>query len=352
MKRLASKKNIAARLLGSARLMDSVAGTRRNAIRILAYHRVLTRQRVDGNCGSPFPFDDGVISATTESFRSQMDYVKRNFDVVSFRDLYAVEVNGGALPRRPMIVTFDDGYRDNYTDAFPVLKELGIPATVFVATRHVGSRSLFWWDVVAYCLKATQRREIRLGEISGDAVPLDTQDRRRAAIEQVLTWMKTVPEEIKTGFAQRLPGALGVALEPDVADGMHLSWDEIREMAHWGIEFGSHTVTHPVLSNVDDRQLDREIRDSKAALERELHTEVLVFSYPVGGLGRFDSRAMAAVARAGYRYAVSYVEGVANFADGNRYALPRIHVEADHSLNLFRANMRFPSLMLRSAARQ
>jgi peptidoglycan/xylan/chitin deacetylase (PgdA/CDA1 family) len=338
-----NKRDIAAALLGSG-LTGIIARGPRKAIRILAYHRVLDESTSD------FLFDDGVISATTQAFYNQMNYVRRNFDVISFQDLHAIESEGKALPDRPLIITFDDGYRDNYTNAFPVFKEFRIPATVFVEIGHTRLRSLYWWDLIAYCFKTTARTGIILDQISADLLPLRTARDRRSAIEHVLRWIKRVPERTKAQFIEDLPGALGVSITSGLADGMHLSWGEIREMADCGIEFGSHTVTHPVLSNVDDARLEREVFDSKTALERQLHKEVIVFSYPVGGKGNFDSRARAAVARAGYKYAVSYVDGVAGRVGIDRYALPRIHVEADHSLNLFRANLSFPSLMLGRAA--
>jgi len=349
---LPSKTNIAAAFLGCAGPMETIAHSDRNALRILAYHRVLSPDTARPGGGmAGFAFDDGVISASTEGFYRQMSYVQRNFNVVSFKDIYAAERQAGALPPRPLIVTFDDGYRDNYTNAFPVLKELGVPATIFVATSHMGSKSLFWWDLVAYCINTTERTDLTLDEISGHALPLGTSCERRVAIARVLAWVKMVPEKTKARFVRDLPAALGVEIPPDLSVAMHLSWDEIREMADCGIEFGSHAVSHPVLSKVDDDQLEREVVDSKAALQRELGKEAIVFSYPVGGQGNFDARTRAAVIRAGYKYAVSYIEGVGRTVDLDRYAMPRIHVEADHSLNRFRANLRFPSLMLRSAAR-
>src|SRR5215471_10371293 len=344
MKPWPSKRSIVAGLAGGSGLMETVARFQGTAVRILAYHRVLP---ASSESGRPFLFDEGVISATTESFYRQMDYVRRNYDVITFRDLLAIEERRIAAPRRPLIITIDDGYRDNYTEAFPVLKQFGIPATIFVATGHMSRKSLFWWDLVAFCLKSTEKLAIVLDEISNDALPLGSHGDRRRAIERVLGWMKKAPENERARFAKELPGALEVAMPSDIADRMHLSWDEIREMADQGIEFGSHTVTHPVLANVDDDRVEDEVFESKKAIERELGREAIVFSYPVGAAGNFDSRSVASVARAGYRYAVSYVEGVVS-GTANRFAMPRIHIEADHSLNLFRANLRFPGLMLRN----
>src|SRR5262249_31863190 len=206
-------------------LIGALAPAEPGALRILAYHRILDQS----DAHLPFLFDDGVISASTASFRSQMDYVRRNFDVISFSDLCDIEGSCGCRPRRPLIVTFDDGYRDNYTEAFPVLKELGIPATVFVTTAHMGSNSLFWWDLVAFCFKTTERTGIILDEIAVEELDLRTLAGRQSAVGRVLRWMKTVPDGVRTRFIENLPHALGVVLTTDQAIGMHLSWDEIRE---------------------------------------------------------------------------------------------------------------------------
>jgi peptidoglycan/xylan/chitin deacetylase (PgdA/CDA1 family) len=118
-------------------------------------------------------------------------------------------------------------------------------------------------------------------------------------------------------------------------------------MAAYGIEFGSHTSSHPVLANVDPDSLEEEIAGSKRTIERELGREVIAFAYPVGGKGHFTGPVQEVVKRANYRYAVSYEEGLAGDDWQDRYALPRIHIESDHSLSLFRANLMFPQAMLR-----
>ena len=222
MRSLPGKREIGAELLGRGSLMG-IARAQRNTIRILAYHRVLP-----GNCAewcpvSPnFIFDDGVVSATSEAFRNQMGFVRRNFDVISFRDLYYIESRGLGLPARPLIITFDDGYRDNYTNAFPVLKEFGIPATIFVATGHIGSNTLFWWDLVAYCFKIAAPSEVLLEEVSVEPLCLGTLGGRRSAIDRVLKWMKRVPDEVRARFVERLPEVLGITITPALGQGMHL----------------------------------------------------------------------------------------------------------------------------------
>jgi peptidoglycan/xylan/chitin deacetylase (PgdA/CDA1 family) len=339
-----SKRELAARFLGNrlTGLAWRSPGTGARALRILAYHRVL-----DDDPAS-FDFDEEVISATTESFYDQMRFARSNFDVISFEELRRIEMEGRRVPARALIITFDDGYRDNYTNAFPVLKEMRLTATIFLATAHIGERKLFWWDAISYAAKHTPRGEALLPEISAAPFALRTPAERRALADEILRWIKQVPESMKREFLEKLAARLEVDLSGWLAEGMHLTWEEVNLMSRHGIEFGSHTVTHPILANVDEAQLEREIVESKQTIERKIGKPITAFAYPVGGRSRFNSLAQQAVARAGFSYAASYENGVAATGDFDRYAMPRIHVERGQSLSLFRANLMFPQLMLRS----
>jgi peptidoglycan/xylan/chitin deacetylase (PgdA/CDA1 family) len=359
-----SKRTMAAVLLGS-RVVRPIPGAGGNALRVLAYHRVLDDDPTS------FPYDEGVISASTCGFRGQMAFVAKNFDVVSFEDLLSFELERVHPPKRPLIITFDDGYRDNYTNAFPILRQAGLPATIFLAAGYIGKDRLFWWDLVAFCVKHTSRRTALLPEISLDPINLASISDKRGAIDAILRWVKQAPDEVKNRFVERLPEELEIDRASSDGAGMQLTWDEVRAMASGNIEFGGHTITHPILSNVTNDALETEISGSKTMIEKELGKEIIAFAYPVGGKGHFDGRVQAAVARSGFRYAVSYVNGLASLdqqfssnwpqrgasADEfstarttpDRFAMPRIHVEAADSMNLFRANLMFPKVMLSGA---
>jgi peptidoglycan/xylan/chitin deacetylase (PgdA/CDA1 family) len=360
------KRTLAAILLGS-RVARPIPGAGGNALRILAYHRVL-----DDDPGS-FPYDEGVISASTQGFRSQMAFVGKNFDVVSFEDLLSFEFERVRPPKRPLIITFDDGYRDNYTNAFPILRQAGLPATIFLAAGYIGNHRLFWWDSVAFCVKHTSRRTVTLPEISLDPISFASAADKRSAIDAILRWVKQAPDEIKNRFVERLPEELEIDQATGDAASMQLTWDEVRTMVAANIEFGSHTMTHPILSNVTSDALETEISGSKVMIEKELGKEIIAFAYPVGGKLHFNPRVQAAVARSGFRYAVSYINGLASLdrrlstsgpqpaasaagfsTDGlttdrrapDPFSMPRIHVEGGDSMNLFRANLMFPKVML------
>lgn len=308
-------------------------------LRILAYHRVLDGDQVS------FPFHEGLISVGAETFRKQMEFVRRHFDVVSFCDLYRCDLEGRPWPKHSLIVTFDDGYRDNFSNAFPILKALDLNATVFLVTDHIGRSKLFWWDAIAYCVKVTGRRSVSLADVSGQEVRLESAADRREAVELILRWIKRVPEDVKSRFLEMLSRTFDVELPESLAEGLFLSWDEVSRMASGGIEFGSHTMSHPVLANVSETQLRRELTESKLAIEERLGREVLVVAYPVGGPAMINESVKNAAALAGYKFAASYVDSPVFETELDRFALPRIHVEKEHSLSLFRANVMFPRLM-------
>ncbi|HLG14442.1 MAG TPA: polysaccharide deacetylase family protein [Blastocatellia bacterium] len=339
-----SKREMAARVLGNTltRKLWAWAGAGARALRILAYHRVL-----DADPQS-FAFDEDLISATTDGFRQQMQFARRNFDVVSFQDLYACDLECRPWPERALVVTFDDGFRDNYTNAFPILKALGLPATIFLATGHVGRSKLLWSDAIAYCFKRTSVREVTLREVARQSLPLLSAGERKAAIECVLRWIKQAPEDTKRAFLGELSTRLNVEVDDSLAEGMHLTWEDARTMAADQIEFGSHSVSHPILANVDPARLEDELRESKRTIEEHLGREVIALAYPVGGPSAYNRRVQEAAAICGYKYAMSYEEGVAAAGACDPFAMPRIHVERDHSLDLFCANLMFPQVMLRN----
>ncbi len=336
-----SKRELAARVLDNAiaRNLSWVAKGNVKGLRILAYHRVF-----DADVKS-FAFDDGVLSASIEDFYEQMKFVRRHFEVISFADLHCLEQENRRWSERALIVTFDDGYRDNYINAFPILKELGIPATIFLVTSHIGQQRLFWWDAICYCVKQTPLAAKVFKEMPDEHLEFTNAAQRQQAITRILKWAKQTPDELRRALVDDLPAALHVEL-PSVA-GMHLNWDEVRDMAATGIEFGSHTVTHSVLANVSAEQLDWEMSASKKVIEQQLGKEVLAIAYPAGQQGRFNQGTKDAAAKHGYRYAVSYDEGIVQQKNFDRLAMPRIHVEREQTRSLFRANLCFPKLMLR-----
>lgn len=251
--------------------------------------RVLTYHRVDDPERTP-ELDPALISATPDDFRRQMEHLRRWYHPVALGEVLEAFQGGGALPQRAVHVTVDDAYRDFRDIAWPILRELGIPVTVFVATAYAGDggRS-FWWD---------RLHRARLRGTSGEW----RRRVRRAAVEHgVETSREGVEESDIRDLLRLLPHDEMERLVDDACreaavdvNGRSrptvLGWDELRKLASEGVAFGAHTRHHVALSRVDEERARREIRGSFEDLERELGRGARTLAYPYGVCNRSVAR--------------------------------------------------------------
>ena len=307
------------------------------SIRILNYHRINYPNAIGA-------LDQEVLSATPELFDDEVGFCRKHFDLISFADLRG-SLNGSVrLPRRPLIITFDDGYRDNYQHAFPILKSHGVSAMFFVAVGFIGTTQVFWWDTVARAVKAHKGERLRC-VFGGEQIEYSTQsvEARLETIKSILRRLKSLPNRERLDTVTRLSQAS--SSDVSSSGGEIMTWNEVREMHAGGMEIGSHSMTHPVLARVEEEaQLRAEVAGSKAALEAALGSEVSVFSYPVGGASAIGPDVIREVQRAGYQFAVSYLPGVNNpSTQMDRYSLRRLHVDG-LDLTEFRARLVLPTI--------
>lgn len=333
-----TNKHRAAALLARSQLLrfpERLRG-RRGYLTILAYHRVLD---IDPE---RYPYDEDVVSATPEAFDEQMAYVRANFDVVTFSEL-DLALAERRVPARPLIISFDDGYRDNYLEALPILHRHGLRAVVYLATGYVGGTDTFWHEKLVYWLKASNRPHIRFGA-AGEKLPLGAQ--RSATLRRVLTALKLVDERAHARLMAQIEEQVGCGLERrDLV--AFVSWDEVREMHASGIECGAHSVSHYNLAAISPECLHRELADSRAAIETQTGAAVVSLAYPFGGHEHHSEAVRMAAQTAGYQFGLSYVEGINPLAALDRYGLRRIHVEQDVDMDLFRSLLQWPVLFAR-----
>jgi peptidoglycan/xylan/chitin deacetylase (PgdA/CDA1 family) len=290
---------------------------------ILAYHRVC-----DIGDEAAFPFDPDLVSASCSAFAWQMQYLKDRYDPITFRTLLDSLDGKARLPARPVIVTFDDGYDDNYLNAFPVLRSLGMPATIFVSTGYIGSGKPFWFDLVAHILHHAPVGTLTVPDLDMSLTLGAGVDSRRAAASRLVGALKRVSNARRLNILDQLERQYAGAMKTTEFRLSHpLDWNQIREMSAAGIEFSSHTVSHPILSRLDDDDLERELTDSRQRLEQELGKPAPVLAYPVGGPEEFNDKVVRAAGAAGYRLGVSYMPGVNRLAGMDRFRLRRQHVE-------------------------
>jgi peptidoglycan/xylan/chitin deacetylase (PgdA/CDA1 family) len=279
---------------GRSRLPRLVGRPDRNA-QILIYHRV-------NNEGDPY-----FGGIPPKLFESQMAYLASRFTVLPLDDLVSA-LRERALPPNAVAVTLDDGYRDNYLEAFPILQRHSIPATVFLTTSAIGSDRPLWHDDVFSAFRETTAPALEAFGPQSIGGSLATVPDRLRVQREVLGYLRVVSDEERVEGVARLREALRVGPSRPVP-GLMLSWDEARAMSRGGIRFGSHTVSHPVLSRVGRDRARRELQDSKSAIEERLGLSVEGFAYPNGTPADFLPETKALVRECGYRFAVTTSPG-------------------------------------------
>lgn len=220
------------------------------------------------------------------------------------------------LPDDAVAVTFDDGYRDNYTAALPILRRYRVPATIYLTTGYLGSQR---WLPLNRLYDAIQRSTLRrlvlppeLASMGGASrgLPLASASERQQAVAYLKRCLKALPAARVEAAVDALCAALLARVDaPRGHEFDMLSWEEVRGMGP-EVEFGAHTVSHCILSRAEDEHVEAEIRTSKQDIERETGRAVLHFAYPNGHPADYDERAIAALRRHGYRTAVTTRYGI------------------------------------------
>ena len=298
----------------------------------LNYHRI--------GDGRKSIFDRGLWSATEEDFERQVRYLKANFDVISPRDVaYVVRVKRG----RHVLITFDDGYLDNYTAAFPILRSHGARATFFVATGFIDEPRLPWWDEIAWMVRASKKTSLTLPAFLAEPVAFDEPDRERA-VRALLRAYKELPGDRTFAYLEAVSEVTGTGRPPAgaVSGRLWMTWDMLREMHAAGMTIGGHTIHHPVLSRLTREEQYEEIGGCCARIAAELKAPVRAFAYPVGGRDAFNLDTRACLRHAGVRTAFSYYGGFRKLSDWDDYDINRIAIEQDMSFEQFRASVMFP----------
>ena len=277
-------------------------------------------------------YDRGVIEATPEQFEFQMGWLKRNFDVVRLEEAQEMIEDPRRLRHAHVLITFDDGYRDNYDLAFPILRDLGVPATFFLPTRFIGSHHLPWWDRAADLVRRASRRPVVLSYPRHLEVPGGTE----ASIQKVLGLYKDPATTDQARFLLELEQACGVSCGDSADERVFLSWDEAREMLRGGMSFGSHSHSHEILARMSPDEQRHELSLSRATLQKELGIAAEAFAYPVGAASTFNSATQAALLEAGYRVAFSYRGGANLAGEMSRFDVQRTRVGTDLNDDQFR----------------
>lgn len=328
--------------LGRSRLRRALGTARRGALKagyysgVLWAARRLTRIKKSGllillyhSIGRPAELDP-YLSVSEKHFAGQLEYLARHYEVMSLAHAVALIERGESLPKTAAAITFDDGYRDNYDKALPLLERHGCTATFFVSTAPLSDRRPLWPNELFLWFAETRaaRLELPAAALHGDrsTFELASARQRKAAFRSVEALLFRVGNAERERLIGEIAERLGVSRAADRP--AMLTWAQVKKMAAAGMTIGSHTATHPVLSTLTAEETMKELTASKAALEQELGRPVTLFAYPFGGPADFNRETQALVRKAGYTAACSTILGV-NESGANRLALKRVGVHDD-----------------------
>lgn len=281
---------------------------------ILTYHR--------------FSVDEHPLKISAGEFASHLDYLKKHTNVLPLSAVAESFSTGVKLPPNSVAITIDDGYSDAYEIAFPELRRFGLHATLFAITDFVEGKIWLWTDKMRYVLQQTSKGKVSLEFGNYDTIEADLfgDTQRLMVADNVNSILKKLPEAEKELKILEIARGLDVSI-PEIppAEFGAITWEMACDMDSNDLKIESHTVTHPILTNIDENRLKSEIRDSKEKLETNLNRPIEAFCYPNGV---FDEKVGKAVESAGYKYAVTTRSGFVRNS-GNGFLLNRVDAHAD-----------------------
>ncbi len=289
----------------------------------------MTYHRVDEPGARPY-LHPGLISATPDVFEAQLAELARRANPIGLADLRTAMRGGRRLPPRPVLVTVDDAYEDFAEHAWPRLRRLGIPVTLFVPTAYPGDPARrFWWDRLSHALRTSPKSAL---EVNGVRHDLGDERSRLATFRRLRTIVKTAPHERAMTMVEDWCATLGL---PDAPSGI-LDWAMLRDLAAEGVTMAPHSQTHPLLTRVDATALAGEIGGSREDLERELGPVAPVFAYPSGD---HDDTVVDAVAALGFEAAFTTERGLIDLRTAEPFRLRRINVGGGTSIAALRLQL-------------
>lgn len=328
------------RSVASDVLMRMRAAIPRKSLVILTYHRLVD---------SDTDLDEGVISATAKEFSQQLDLLARTQNVLTMNDLRRVLDGDLELPNNSVMITFDDGYRDNYELALPALVHYGLQATFFVTTGFVEAPQLPWWDRISYILKLTKVPRIRLEYPRPIHLRLsDAQERLHAKKTLLHLFKQVVGLDYVRFFAELEEQAQVFVDEPHLAKELFMNWEEVRRMHLSGMEIGAHCHSHRVLETIQSEEAIEELAYCQKLILENVGISPRSIAYPVGHspVSR-GSQLFSSLMQLGYDVGFTFLPGCVDtttpFSSVDRYNLPRLPVARGPG-NYFKTSLLVPKV--------
>ena len=298
----------------------------RPLLRVLAYHRI--DETVANDAYYP-----GLISATPSQFAAQVQCIAERYHVCSMPDVVAAAQKKSKLPPESVLLTFDDATRDFAIHAWPVLKSVGLPATVFVPTAYPDNHNLhFWWDRL-YRAVLCSPQDTQISTPAHGRICLTSPTQRRRVFRQLKEYLKSIPHSEFQHVMTDITGAANVA---DPEHNNVLSWKALRALQEDGVTLAPHTHSHPMLNRLPLDEIRHEVQMSCKVLTSEVKDVSRTLAYPAGGV---SDDAVLAMASERIDLAFSTKRGLNDQHFSNPFRLQRINIGARTTLGLLRMQL-------------
>ena len=324
-----SKKNLASKaasIAGLTNLLEALAN--RDSLLVLNYHRIGDRDTTE--------FDRGVYSATPEEFERQVTYIQSRFEIITLEEVTEKVTSGKPFGGPKILLTFDDGYIDNYELAFPILRSLGAQATFFLVSDYLQAPTVPWWDKIAYLIRNAhpRGRTLRLHYPTETSFHL-TRTNREQVIRSVLNLYKLEATKDTDLFLAQLEEACQIGHPFPSNTRMFLTSDQAKEMIQGGMAIGGHTRTHRILGKLTPEEQKAEVEHSVEELTRELGIRIDSFSYPVGSQVAFNDASKRALQEHNFQTAFSFYGGLNKAGSIDPLDIRRFGVESNAPFHRF-----------------
>ena len=339
-----SKKEFFAKFCCYTRLVDFVLWFKKKSFTstnyILCYHRINERE-TEGS-----KLDRGVIDANPSSFDKQIQFITANFKTGTTEKLASI-LNQDTT-KNYVAITFDDGYEDNYINAYPILKKYNCPATIFLVTEFISKKKMLWWDIVTYCIKKIFSNSISYVniDISNTKFTFRKDEDIDGVCSQIINRFKLLTNNDKLSEIDKIIKKAGIDHKILRDASPSLAWSQINEMNSDLVSYGAHTMTHPILNKMDYLEFVNEICISKQQIEYQLNKPINLFAYPNGS---YDTIITDVVKSAGFKASFDYNDEACSCKkDIDIFKIPRISIDYDMSFEYFKTIFAFPSIMLKN----
>lgn len=302
--------------------------------RVLLYHGV-SPQIPEGI----FNYRKKFISP--ESFRRQLIWLKGNMRILPLEQLIERWKLQKGLPEKSCAITFDDGYENLHRYAFPILRELAVPATVFATTEFVDQKIPLWVDMLEYAIGNAAKNSIAIKFNGQETVfSLRTKKERHSADSVIREYLKKCPQKEFIRVLEEIIKTTGKDLRVDLEKSPYgaLKWEQIREMKKYHIGFGPHSLTHPIFSSIENSRAFREIFQSRKRMTEMINDPLDIFAYPNGQARDFNQNHESMLKDLGFRAALTTIPGVIT-PSTNPYQIPRFTLDGADDLALFRLTL-------------